>query len=489
MKNRDDEMMKIVYLSKKMKDADNRKYLLIKNLYEMSNLTYGKSSRESDYIILDRLGEFIDEVDRYIKHIRLFDNGKNGDIKAYEDILVFFQNSFCDSFILEDKITKLNNAIKSYKSEEKEHKQKTTLFQIESSNSSNIIDLELKIKKYELMLNHELIHGIREFLDNINYILFCENLLFLIGNYNIEERSRYNENKIVEMEKYIGTFLWINNKIYNKKLSEIKLKSLINDTIHQAGLEESLLSVTGLTKEVMGNTIGNIAADFTVLSGELTKENIDLNGIVTDNNTVFYSNFELSLNLKTLIDHLVSINKNNDTDLLLDEYKMTTGLGHKKSGRYIFYISGSYKTTLKSISDYLCNSLIFVYFWFRKELKSGSFSFEPSVILTECITYSYDFLKYYKAALLIADNSSNQRVSVLGRELQQFIPEDLAKLLVKAISDNCDVINESVLELTLRIAGSPLKKDLILLKKLSIINNSFKDACYKIMNEISKLGL
>ena len=132
-----------------MKDADNRKYLLIKNLYEMSNLTYGKSSREGDYIILDRLGEFIEEVDRYIKHIRLFDNGKNGDIKAYKDILVFFQNSFCDSFILEDKITKLNNAIKSYKSEEKEHKQKTTLFKIENSNLSNIIDLELKIKKYE----------------------------------------------------------------------------------------------------------------------------------------------------------------------------------------------------------------------------------------------------------------------------------------------------------------------------------------------------
>jgi hypothetical protein len=482
-------MIKIVYLSKRIKDADNRKYILIKNLYELSNITYGKSSSEGDYIIQDRLGEVIEEVDRYIRHIRLFDNGKNGDLKAYEDILVFFQNSFCDTFILEDKIIVLNEAIKSYKSERTEHNKKKILLQIENYNTSNIIDLELKIRKYELVLNHEIIPGIREFLDNINYILFCENLLSLIGNYNAHEHSCYNEYKIVEMEKYIGTFLWLNNKIHNKKLSEIKLKNLIHDTIFQAGLEESLMSVTGLNKKTMENTISNIACDFTVLSGVLINENISLKETDSEDNTVFYSNYETSLKLKTLIDHLVSNSKQNDAALLLDEYKSITGLSQKKNGRYIFYISGSYKITLKYISDYLCNSLIFVYFWFRQELKSGSFSLESLDILQECIRRSHDFLKYYSTALVIADNISNQKVTIFSRELYQFIPEDLAKLLVKAISDNCSFINESIPEFTVRISASPLKNDKILVKKLNIINSSFKDACYKIMNEISKLNL
>ena len=170
-------------LAKLVRAADDRKYYLLKSIYELPDLSYDRGSQQGDYEIRDRAQELLTGIDALYNVLKLFDNGKSGDVKAYEDILVFFRDSFIDTFVVMDKLKLLKAELdRPSGGETGDNRGKTPGDGVKWNDSNVLADLKQKLKLFETRIVYDIAPRIRLFLDDVNRILMYEKIRFLVEN-------------------------------------------------------------------------------------------------------------------------------------------------------------------------------------------------------------------------------------------------------------------------------------------------------------------
>ncbi|HMB19471.1 MAG TPA: hypothetical protein VKQ10_00245, partial [Spirochaetota bacterium] len=153
------------YLQSLIKDTDEKKYILVRELYEINNISYDKGSRKDDYIIRDLLQEISRTMEEYFEMIKYFDNAREGNVKVLEEIIMFFEREYIDSSTLKGRINALKEEIDQ---QEPGHRDKG-----KSPRNTNIYLVSLKhsIHKIENRIDTHIDPMLREFLQGINLLL------------------------------------------------------------------------------------------------------------------------------------------------------------------------------------------------------------------------------------------------------------------------------------------------------------------------------
>ena len=106
-----------------------------------------------------------------------------------------------------------------------------------------------------------------------------------------------------------------------------------------------------------------------------------------------------------------------------------TGLGSKdeREGRFLFHSPGSFADSLKSVAEYLNDSLIFVFTFLLGEIRKRNMTVESAEPLLKCMPLAEKFTRSYREGLVTASDPGNQSQSLMGGEIKQYVPLDLAR--------------------------------------------------------------
>ena len=251
------------HLTNLVRETDDRKYLLLKSVYELPDLSYDRGSRQGDYEIRDRARELLTAIDALYDALKLFDNGKSGDVKAYEDILVFFQNSFIDTFVVMEKFNLLKHEIDGQSSGATDEKSEDPSGGgVKWNDSAFLADLKGKLKLFETRIVFDIAPKLRMFLNAVNRILLFEKITFFIENSITSAEPEFVEQKSRSFANLITTYLWIHQKINPREDIKSKARDFTAAVLSDLGLDEVLTSKTGIGKVKYEEMLDEVARDF-----------------------------------------------------------------------------------------------------------------------------------------------------------------------------------------------------------------------------------
>lgn len=479
--------MDLRYLDRKKKEADDKKHLLVKQLYGIGDLAYVKSSRRGDYELQDLVKDVHDELHRYYATVKLFDPRVSGANATYEEIIVFFMNNVFETFVLGDRIRWLKEMLFSLKDDTGvDSPGRAEVRNI--SRTPYLIDLEGKVKQLEVKLTMEIMPRLREFVNDINIILYCEKVLSLIERSACDIAFFRGGEGMVSLKNFTITYVWMNSKIQPAELTRKKITHTIAETINQTGLGEMLSSMAGITEAKMSGFIERIADEFQIHM----KDDFEVDDRADDESAPELGEAkhdeyaDAVTQLKLLLRGFSKV-RHPSRSLFLPEFASARYLADAKEQRYLFNVSGSYDVSLKTVGDYLSNSLLFVFYWLEQHIKknpSQAALYAPLVACAECADR---FLRVYATALEIAAETSNQSETFLRGEILQYVPVRCAAMLIGLIQENCIRVEEAFVECIGRIARHAFKGQQAVLKQVDIVQDSFIDAEKKISREMSRL--
>src|SRR5271157_1680165 len=220
-----------------LKNAVDQKYVLLETLSVLTNITYEKGSLKNDYLIRDKIQSIKDELIRFQTTIELFDNGKGGDLKAYEDILMFFVNNFINKFSVSERLKLLNDLIAQDKTKDELLSYKYAGRNIIRRKNLYIVDLQEKLRGIEMHLKYGLKPVLQKFLNDVNHILFFEKIKLCV-DITAEKGNFFENGSIVRyLKNCIITFIWFNHKINKHNCTDGNLKEFILNTFHDIELD------------------------------------------------------------------------------------------------------------------------------------------------------------------------------------------------------------------------------------------------------------
>jgi len=224
------------YLQSLMKDTDEKKYILVRELYDINNISYDKGSRKDDYIIRDLLQEISRTLEEYYEMIKYFNNAREGNVKVLEEIIMFFEREYIDSSNLTGRINALKDEIDQ---QEPVYRDKD-----KSPRNTNIYLVSLKhsIHKIENRIDTYIDPMLREFLQDINLLLiFQKTIRMLEETLKSTDQSGVAE-RAENLKQNLITFLWLYKKILPESFNRENLNRFIMSTIENMGFTNSLVS-------------------------------------------------------------------------------------------------------------------------------------------------------------------------------------------------------------------------------------------------------
>ncbi len=475
------EINEVLYLRRLIKEADECKYTIARTLYEMSALSYEKGSRKGDYEIRDNVGLVVDEINQYYEQIKLFDNGKNGDMRAFEDILVFFQNSFIDTCIVTDKFSMLKEVILKQEQADKEHNSKLDDSSLERKNNVFVSELAKQINGNEIKFSSIVAPKLKIFLNNVNQILYFEKIKPVFEDMDRIAESEVLDKKTALFKKNTITFIWLNRKINNVNFSRSGLEKFITDLLEQMGFINPAQLKTAMGGRRFDEVLAGIFDDLAIL--ESMNDAGGAEGeteTVSPTDTARRETTETMVNLKTFLDDLCFVNMNRPS-MYLKEYQHFRSLAGKGMEKYLFHTIGSHEITLKMVSDYHTNSLIMVFSWIRREIRKDKSMIEHLRPFIDTIPDCYKFAKLYSTAMYIASHETNQDTSFFISKTRQYIQPGLSAALIQIIRDNCDQLDRAFRDSAAYTALSSYSGKDVMIKKLTILQEFFNSAKEKIL--------
>lgn len=479
-------IQEILYFSRKIKEADEKKFLLAKNLYELNILSYEKGSRKGDYVIRDRVKDVNEELNRYYDTIKLFDNGKNGDIKAFQVLLEFYNKNFIESSNIDIKLQLLKDEVSRQEKADQENNLKHSESGHQRKKNLYIAELLKEVKAFDYRLKVGVTEQLQNFLNDVNHLLFCRQIMLLVEDAQKSGKSSSNLIKTNDVPDVIKTFLIYHQKINNTEFSKIRMKEFIESALELMGLNELLSRRIGANKfimnEIIERAVNDAAVSLPAKSGyEVHGERPEPGDSGRGDNIL-----QIMIQVKKLVDKLCAVNVNEPLPHLRG-HGAVKGLGEKKGGRYLFHEPGSFKISLKTLADYLNDSLIFVYSWIMQELKKNNIPVSNVAPVVYCFIYSEDFIKEYVTALEISSDKSNQDLSFFEGDLRQYIPKKLARSLLELIVTNCSLLEDAFNECSGIVLQQPFRGSDAFIKKLSVVQEHFIKARIRIIDGIKQI--
>lgn len=481
------DLKELLYLARTIKEASEKKYILARSFYDLGSINYEKGSRKGDYEIRDRVLEVVAEINRYYEHIKLFENGVHGDIRAYEDIPVFFQNNVIDSRIIDDKIAAVRDEIARQEREDLLHNDKHAGTALERKKNAYVADLETSLRRLETQLDTVVEPRLREFLNDVNHILYCEKLTSIIRTTEGLTKVLADATPTDDFIRHTITFLWIDRKINRTRTIAMKLSDFITGRIEQMGLLVPLEDAAGLTKERRAESLAEIGRQFDgLLAVELEQKSPSPQPAAAVEEGRRLEAVRISAQIKSLLDNLCYINVCKPS-LYLPQYRDYRDLAKSGRSRYRFHVPGSGEVTLHTVSDYHTNSLMAVFTWVKREIRRDIAQLAHLRPLISALPECDRFVRIYCTALFVSSIAGNQGESMVLGEERHYIPVGLARDLFAAIRDGCELIDAAFDAAVTAIALERGPEAETLGKKLLIMRDSFSDAKSKITHWLGRL--
>jgi hypothetical protein len=477
------------YIVNKLKLADEKRGNLLDDLNRLSKLSYEKGVREGDSILRKKVKAAIDEIEQYYRTIQAFVSGRGGDTQAFTDMLIFFNESYFENYQLPGLVDQIKQVIlqqeKLNQEYEAAHKDKNYTRRI------NIFakQLEKDLMDLERMLQQGILPLLSRFIADINDIVLYYQVSDTIGEL-ISSDDFFTQSGAAyqEFKKSFIDFLEVYVKLTRKALSDTDMEEMINRSLQQMGLRSLILKCKNVKpekyKEILTEIIksGNFQVQPKKISGDL-KENVEpIRAVETKQE-------EISKSRKTLLgafEDLCNLENIKDSPHL-DSARLVKGLAKNSTERYMFHKPGTFEVSLKFVSEYLRNALIMIIDWLNREIQKTPNYISPLRPVLGCIPSIRQFIAQYKLALDVSADKSNQAVTGLRFAESHYISKRIAKELIRFINDNCNIIEQALLD-SLNIVGqNTIERSEVLSKKIKVIRDSFYDSVAKIRKGLSEI--
>ncbi len=465
------------YLQSLLREADDKKYILGKELFEVNNLSYERGSRKNDYTIRDRLRDISTTIDQYYDMVKYFDNAGDSNIRIFEEILMFFESNYIDLLTLNGQIEALKSEIENQEAEHPDNEKSTG--NGDSSRQTNVYIFQLKqqLHAMENRVNSRIDPVLREFLQCVNLLLLFQKIRSLLES-TLKSTDQANVAARTEnLKQIIITFLWLYKKILPESFKAINKKSFIMDTIHNMGFNNALVTRAVVGKHQLQTLIDDITSSMKSTSPEEDELDEGFDTIPSTENEklpVDYINDLMELLYR------ITYNKDDNIDTIV---RLHNNSGKNREKRFPFHEPGSFKITLKVASDYCIDSLIFMVSWLQREFKKGAVpkvsQFIWGPVMDSLVQAEY-FMHAYVKAVNISSQHENQSQSAFTGEIRQYIPREHARQLIRLIQHGCDAMYAALVDTSILIAENPFNGGEQLLKRIQIARESFDNARDKI---------
>jgi hypothetical protein len=473
-----------------LEDVNNQKYILTQKFQAFTNLVYDYGSQNNDYMIREQIKSIQDDLSRYKGTIDYFNYGKIGDLKAYEELLIFFVKNLIDKSDISDKLKALNETIANIKEKKELNVLKFSGNDIIVRRNMYIVELHDKLKYFQKQFYDIFVPSLRKFLNDVNHILFFEKILTCVNNLRLDRHFSRNEFNIVYLKDCITSFIWFNHKFNARNCSDISLKEFIRDTIYNSEHKSTQISDAEKDNDPLNKIINNI---FLEIGDQLqqmeeircVEEKTDQPKSPTPANkrTDVSERLRLITRLKAILNELNKVDDACEEQSLSTESPIMQVRGGREGERYLFHVPGSFSLSLKTISNHMTNVLVFMYSWMLRELYHNNLPSDLIIYLNDKLTYSEDFIKFYCAAVTRPHKSSKKKL-FFRDEFRYYISTDLAEKIIKTMNEIYNLLNDSLAETYRKLSLNPfLKRNSVLLKKIDIINAHLSSVSKMIQDE------
>lgn len=459
-----------------IKRADELKYLLGKMLYEMSDISYQKGSRRGDFEIRDAVKALSEELTGYMGTLRMMDDARQGYIKAYGDIMVFFQNNFFEYCSVDRRLETVLSAIEDQQSLDRIHNETENNPAIKRKSNIFVDDLVKNTKTLKQKLHTLFRTNLVEFLNAVNELYFLESVKSLFEQTSSARQNR--EEKIRCFSGYCYTYLWENyrtgNRFKTRHEAVENIDTMLNRTGYAAEVTGNLGIGAGEYRKILSSAVDSVYNDLRSLD---LKAFEDIHEDVSEN---------LTLNTNRI--------SRKDIRLLIDDIeKQTVRLspyirhgteeqsGEKRKTRYAVYDAAeSYEVHLKTVMFYLVDSLFFVYTWVLSELNNTSVAETALVSFSEIVPVCSRFMTLVRRA----QNEVRTKKRFLSDNPVLMIPEELADEIRGMIRKTVQAVEQSFIESVVSLEFIRTKPAARLLKKAIIVKDSFTDSKLRIFEHL-----
>ncbi len=358
------------YIAGKFRQAEDKKDKLLDVVSRLAQLTYEKGTRHSDQVIRDRVKAIVTEVGRHYAMIRTFSSGKVGDTLAFQDILAFFNNQYLGRFVLRELLDELRQEFASLDRLDRAYEEKHPNAAYKRKLNVHRQDLERELKEWEKLLLYQADPILRGFLAEVNDIVLYnridERIDRLITSDDVFTRSGpvYQEFK-----KSLAYYAELNIKLSRLPIGDAEIIEMIGRTLQQAGFRNAILRSRNINPNIYTEIMMEVIAEGNLR--QLVKEYSDTSRSGLDAIQSAASKIGTATSARDLVKILEDL-------IYLEDIKnaqrpavgaVAAGLSKNESDRYLFHAPGTFDISLKFVSEYLRDSLIFLLDFLNKELQ------------------------------------------------------------------------------------------------------------------------
>ena len=169
--------------------------------------------------------------------------------------------------------------------------------------------------------------------------------------------------------------------------------------------------------------------------------------------------------------------------------KFAQELKEGKDGRFLFHSPGSFADSLKSVAEYMNDSLIFVFTYLLGEIRKRNITVESAEPLLKCVPLAEKFTRSFREGLVMASDPGNQSQSLMSGEISQYVTLDLARALHGMVLELGSRIDEAFVECYIGIYKNNQNRENVLMKKLKILHDSFSNALSRVNVTMRKIKI
>lgn len=474
------------YLPGKLRQAADDSARLMDMINRLTQIAYEKGTRKGDIAIREKLKGVVGEVEEQYRALRLFASGKSGEIDAFRELLDFFDRRFLDHSVVGARLDALKDEIAGQEKLDQDHNTRHAAEGYVRKVNRYVKDLERDLAEWEKYFLYHAEPKLRRVLHDINEIVLYYGIdsgfRRLITNDDVFSRSgtAYADFK-KGLARYARTYI----KLARAPMPDADIRELINRILQQMGFRNPIMRTRNINQEKYNEILTEIitegrlaeyAENYAGMSGgaldAIREHEKQREGRLPDVKDVF----RVLEDLCNLDDAVKPVRA--DT---------AKGLARNESGRFLFHVPGASEYTLKTVSEYLRDSHIFVVDWMYRELqKTPSLSrlMEPLLALLPAIQ---EFIGRYVNALETASEKTNQAAASLLSGEKHYISKEIAGDLIESIRRNCDGVKSALIELSYNAGSSSYNRSGVLSKKIDILKDSCSSSCAKIGKGISEM--
>lgn len=476
----------LYYQTQLSRKTDDIKHTLGRSLYQLNTISYNKGSRKGDYEIRDAVESLNQQIHVFSEYVKFFDNAKNGDFDAYQEILVFFQNSFLDYDAVEERLNTLIQAINSQKKLDELHNKNHTGSGKERKKNIYLIEAESKVESFKNTFYNTTSVILRQFLSCINLLYFFEKLQ-AVCNSNFHKRTGTNELKDILLN-YSYTLIHIAYKISGNPHNREQAKDYLKKTLQESGMDHIIQDSSGISHNTLMEIIKEAAQTLEEHVSSLEDE-VDTNQDQNERRvSEYYTAVKAKSDIKALLEKLTYISTQKINTDVLQQYG-DYNLAQKKKSRFVFEQNGSYDITLKTVVDYHIDSVIFIYAWVYHEIHKNRALFEKLDPFIRILDMSSKLGDYTSAAIRTAGRKDNQKNSLSGMKTTKYVPFQLAETLGNHTRSHCEALESAFVECELSLSDNASAKEASLRKKIHIIHGSFNESKSRILRQLYTLEI